>query len=402
MWPPRPGSWLRPGTPPQPPPPAPTSTCFSAPAPRRSPCWSWGAGWQQGVGGAGTVDCGRVPGTAAPSPPGQGSSATRPGLDRLAARAGRAARRGGDGRGAGPGCASPAVRATPGPRPAEEQSACPGVCRVAGAAGTLAMRTLWMALCALARLWPGAQAGCAEAGRCCPGRDPAYFARGWRLDRVYGTCFCDQACRLTGDCCFDYDRACPARPCFVGEWSPWSGCADQCKPTTRVRRRSVQQEPQNGGAPCPPLEERAGCLEYSTPQGQNCGHSYVPAFITTSAFNKERTRQATSPHWSTHTEDAGYCMEFKTESLTPHCALENRPLTRWMQYLREGYTVCVDCQPPAMNSVSLRCSGDGLDSDGNQTLHWQAIGNPRCQGTWKKVRRVDQCSCPAVHSFIFI
>lgn len=59
-----------------------------------------------------------------------------------------------------------------------------------------------------------------------------------------------------------------------------------------------------------------------------------------------------------------YCMEFKTESLTHHCALENRPLTRWMQYLREGYTVCVDCQPPAMNSVSLRCSGDGLDSDG--------------------------------------
>ncbi|XP_008981018.3 somatomedin-B and thrombospondin type-1 domain-containing protein isoform X2 [Callithrix jacchus] len=286
------------------------------------------------------------------------------------------------------------------------------------------MRTLWMALCALARLWPGAQAGCVEARRCCPGRDPACFARGWRLDRVYGTCFCDQACRLTGDCCFDYDRACPARPCFVGEWSPWSGCADQCKPTTRVRRRSVQQEPQNGGAPCPPLEERAGCLEYSTPQGQDCGHSYeavechpgefdfgtlpgcaiftFPAFITTSAFNKERTRQAVSPRWSTHAEDAGYCVEFKTESLTPHCAVENRPLTRWMQYLREGYTVCVDCQPPAMNSVSLRCSGDGLDSDGNQTLHWQAIGNPRCQGTWKKVRRVDQCSCPAVHSFIFI
>ncbi|ELK27494.1 RPE-spondin [Myotis davidii] len=128
----------------------------------------------------------------------------------------------------------------------------------------------------------------------------------------------------------------------------------------------------------------------------------VPAFITTSAFNKERTRQVASPQWPTDTQDAGYCMEFKTESLTHHCARENRPLTRWMQYLREGFTVCVDCQPPAMNSASLRCSGDGLDSDGNQILHWQAIGNPRCQGTWKKVRRVDQCSCPAVHSFIFI
>lgn len=71
------------------------------------------------------------------------------------------------------------------------------------------MRTLWLALCALARLWPGTLAGCAEAGRCCPGRDAACFVRGWRLDRVYGTCFCDQACRLTGDCCFDYARACP-------------------------------------------------------------------------------------------------------------------------------------------------------------------------------------------------
>ncbi|XP_044770288.1 somatomedin-B and thrombospondin type-1 domain-containing protein [Neomonachus schauinslandi] len=198
------------------------------------------------------------------------------------------------------------------------------------------------------------------------------------------------------------ERIRKARPCIVGEWSPWSGCTDQCQPAARVRRRRVRQEPRNGGAPCPPLEERAGCLDYSTPQGQHCGHSFVPAFITTSAFNKERTRQAASPQWSTVTEDAGYCMEFKTESLTHHCAMENHPLTRWMQYLREGYTVCVDCQPPAMNSVSLRCSGDGLDSDGNQTLHWQAIGNPRCQGTWKKVRRVDQCSCPAVHSFIFI
>ncbi|XP_056680084.1 somatomedin-B and thrombospondin type-1 domain-containing protein isoform X2 [Monodelphis domestica] len=193
-----------------------------------------------------------------------------------------------------------------------------------------------------------------------------------------------------------------ARPCIVGEWSSWSSCTDQCKPATRVRRRYVQQEPQNGGEPCPHLEEKAGCLEYTTSHGQDCGHSYVPAFITTSAYNKERKRQVVSPQWSADTGDAGYCMEFKTESLTHYCAMENRPLTRWMQYLREGYTVCVDCQPPAMNTVNLRCSGDGLDSDGNQTLHWQAIGNPRCQGTWKKVRRVDHCSCPAVHSFIFI
>nr|XP_025871214.1 somatomedin-B and thrombospondin type-1 domain-containing protein [Vulpes vulpes] len=351
------------------------------------------------------------------------------------------------------------------------------------------MRTLWMALCALARLWPGSLAGCADAGRCCPGRDAACSARGWRLDRVYGTCYCDQACRRTGDCCFDYARACPEAPPVDGQtattaverfrhrrgrvgrtqeknqlFSEASGAFTRIfsylllvfvpgSPSFPFRRCQfiTKDKPacQSCSPPCPsastqiflqlgsgdwgvgnlapslswwctvrgPLHLGMGVLETGlTPSlgkvvlgpffwlhVSNALLSFlVPAFITTSAFNKERTRQAASPQWSTDTEDAGYCMEFKTESLTHHCALENRPLTRWMQYLREGYTVCVDCQRPAMNSVSLRCSGDGLDSDGNQTLHWQAIGNPRCQGTWKKVRRVDQCSCPAVHSFIFI
>ncbi|VCX37140.1 unnamed protein product, partial [Gulo gulo] len=76
---------------------------------------------------------------------------------------------------------------------------------------------------------------------------------------------------------------CPALPCIVGEWSPWSGCADQCKPAARVRRRRVQQEPRNGGAPCPALEERAGCLDYSTPQGQDCGHAFGTEGFTAAA-----------------------------------------------------------------------------------------------------------------------
>lgn len=75
-----------------------------------------------------------------------------------------------------------------------------------------------------------------------------------------------------------------ARPCIVGEWSPWSGCAAQCKPMARVRRRLVQQEPRNGGAPCPALEERAGCLEYTTPQGQACGHAFGTEVCMGAAF----------------------------------------------------------------------------------------------------------------------
>ncbi|XP_069076455.1 somatomedin-B and thrombospondin type-1 domain-containing protein isoform X2 [Pleurodeles waltl] len=228
-------------------------------------------------------------------------------------------------------------------------------------------------LLALARLWVSAGAGCAEARRCCPGRDPLCASKGWRLDRVYGTCFCDEACTRARDCCYDYTQACPAQPCVVSEWSHWSGCADQCKPTLRMRRRHVQLQPKNG----------------------------VPAFITTSDYNKERKRRALSPIRTSVDEDLQYCVEFKIESLSYYCTRETRRHARWMQYLREGYTVCVACQYPAMNDENQRCTGDGLDTDSNNLLHWQAVGNSRCQGTWRKVRRVEQCACPVVHSFIF-
>ncbi|KFO93027.1 Somatomedin-B and thrombospondin type-1 domain-containing protein, partial [Buceros rhinoceros silvestris] len=191
-----------------------------------------------------------------------------------------------------------------------------------------------------------------------------------------------------------------ALPCIVGEWSHWSGCAEQCQPDLRIRRRYVQQEPKNGGEPCPALEEKAGCLEYLTYQGEDCGHEHVPAFITTSEYSKER-RQAASSLWPSDKDIAGYCVEFKTESLSHHCALENRPYARWMQYLREGHTVCVTCQPPAMNIDTHRCSGDGHNADGGKILHWEAVGNSQCQGTWKKIRQLEHCSCPLVHSFIF-
>lgn len=152
---------------------------------------------------------------------------------RRGARAAGGARGGGAGRGESAPPAGAREAAAPAPRggaagagpagPGRAGAAAAGHSRGAAAAGAArrafprpaasrAMRTVWLALCALARLWPGALGGCADAGRCCPGRDPACFARGWRLDRVYGTCFCDQACLLTGDCCFDYARACP------GEW----------------------------------------------------------------------------------------------------------------------------------------------------------------------------------------
>lgn len=56
-----------------------------------------------------------------------------------------------------------------------------------------------------------------------------------------------------------------------------------------------------------------------------------------------------------------FCMEFKMESRTAHCMVENRPHTLWMRYITEGFKVCVACEPPALQNNS--CQGDGQESN---------------------------------------
>uniref|UniRef100_A0A8D0HR51 SMB domain-containing protein n=1 Tax=Sphenodon punctatus TaxID=8508 RepID=A0A8D0HR51_SPHPU len=221
---------------------------------------------------------------------------------------------------------------------------------------------------------PGTEAGCVTLGRCCEGRDMACFSTGWRPDRSHGTCYCDQACPYTLDCCHDYLQACP------------------------VRRRHIIQQPRNEGEACPPLEEKAGCLEYWNQQGAECKQSLIPALITTGGYGKARKKRAAS----NENERAGYCVEFQLSAITEDCVHGNNSYTHWMRYLSQGHTVCVECQHPALDSRSQHCYGDGSGSKRNQLLHWQAVGNPRCKGTWRRVRQLDSCSCPSVHSFLFI
>nr|XP_020635202.1 somatomedin-B and thrombospondin type-1 domain-containing protein-like [Pogona vitticeps] len=186
--------------------------------------------------------------------------------------------------------------------------------------------------------------------------------------------------------------------CVVSDWSEWSGCAEPCKATYRIRRRQIIQEPRNGGEPCPPLEEKAGCLEYWTHQGTKCKQSLIPALITTGGYGKARKKRAVF----SENERVGYCVEFQLMAIAEGCLHGNSSYTHWMKYLSEGHRVCVECQHPALDSRSLHCSGDGSEAKKNQLLHWQAVGNPRCRGTWKRVRQLDICSCPSVHTFLFI
>ncbi|XP_061614741.1 somatomedin-B and thrombospondin type-1 domain-containing protein [Phyllopteryx taeniolatus] len=235
-------------------------------------------------------------------------------------------------------------------------------------------------------------------GKCCSGRDASCTSTDWRMDRVHGTCYCDRGCATTRDCCFDYFSHCPAQACSVKAWSFWSGCAEPCRPSRRARVRHVAERPANGGEPCPALEEQAGCMDYRDRRGNLCGLDTGPAFITSLEFGKGRPVRDTygSPL------DPGFCVEFSLESRSPHCAAENRPHTRWMRYFAEGFTVCVACRPPAVRNHSGGCQGDGREMDRDAVLQWQAVGNPRCSGTWRRIRKTQQCNCPPQHSFVFI
>ncbi|XP_011364290.2 somatomedin-B and thrombospondin type-1 domain-containing protein-like isoform X1 [Pteropus medius] len=239
-------------------------------------------------------------------------------------------------------------------------------------------------------LWPGQ--GCAALGRCCPGRDLTCAARG------PPRCFCDQACGAVRDCCADYARACPAVSCVVAEWSGWSRCVKPCQVSYRVRQRQVLQEPRNGGALCPPLEEQAGCVEYRSRQGAECLQSLLPALITIGGYGKERKKQGVAKELET----VGYCVQFRLGPIPGSCRQVRAPHAQWMKYLAQGHMVCVRCEWPAQDIRSRRCYGDGGEAAGNQLLLWQAAGHPRCQGTWERLGQLRDCSCPEVHSLIFI
>ncbi|XP_076013011.1 somatomedin-B and thrombospondin type-1 domain-containing protein [Genypterus blacodes] len=243
------------------------------------------------------------------------------------------------------------------------------------------------------------EASCRDVGLCCTGRDLSCMSTGWRSDRSYGTCYCDQACVLTMDCCHDYNNFCPAVPCLVSEWTKWSCCAKPCRAAARKRSRTILQEPLNAGKPCPHLEEQAGCLQYHSEQGQ-CQKSLVPALITAGGYGNSRKKRDIPDS----IDIIGYCVQFQLTALTKGCQQSDGPHTQWMQYLREGHRVCVECQPPALAAGEEHCTGDGEESQevSRHPLQWQAVGNPRCRGAWRRVGRLEACSCPTAHSFLFI
>ncbi|KAK1901022.1 Somatomedin-B and thrombospondin type-1 domain containing protein [Dissostichus eleginoides] len=230
------------------------------------------------------------------------------------------------------------------------------------------------------------QSGCRETGQCCPGRDPSCSSKGWRSDRTFGTCYCDQACVSTLDCCHDYDSACPALSCVVSEWTAWSGCAEPCRATVRRRSRAILQGPLNAGTPCPHLEEHAGCAEYWSQQG-NCPNPPVPALIISGGYGNARKKR-----------------DIPDSSDITGVPAERGP-THSVDAAPEGGAPCV-CRVPAARSL---CWTDTLcrrwrgRRRGKKTVTPVAGGGkPSMQGCVEACGEDGGLLCPTAHSFLFI
>ncbi|KAJ7309652.1 hypothetical protein JRQ81_007709 [Phrynocephalus forsythii] len=107
----------------------------------------------------------------------------------------------------------------------------------------------------------GTEGGCGDGvvHKCCPGRNNDCSDVSLRKT----PCYCDSYCEKTGDCCEDYHTVCQisvAVDCVVGPWGAWSECSSLCGPGSKERTCQVTVPPRNGGAPCPDLRQRRGCL----------------------------------------------------------------------------------------------------------------------------------------------
>lgn len=102
----------------------------------------------------------------------------------------------------------------------------------------------------------------------------------------------------------------PAHDCAVGEWSFWSGCAEPCQPSVRVRVRQIERQPSHSGERCPGLKEQSGCREYRDRRGEPCGRHTGTRPTKTPGFFRYQTFQTfakqtfpfqvlrSSPAWS--------------------------------------------------------------------------------------------------------
>ncbi|CAL1537059.1 unnamed protein product [Lymnaea stagnalis] len=235
---------------------------------------------------------------------------------------------------------------------------------------------------------------CGEAAMCCQGQNNTCFVFGQRVDRSDDSsrCYCDSNCLIMGDCCMDYHHTCKSVDCQVGDWEEWTTCDNPCGYGTRKRTRDVTQYPDNGGSHCPVLKQRRACVGFEAEVcsqnliGEQAEEKAEQARILPIEFGIYRTEKKYDP-WKGILKNlyAKYFNEIFTRATyrgkyqitSTHHGCEN---SEWASILKANTSVCVECQPVAMNrEIGMRCLGHGVY---NAETAWKAVDVPHCHGTW--------------------
>lgn len=120
---------------------------------------------------------------------------------------------------------------------------------------------------------------------------------------------------------------------------------------------------------------------------------------------------------ATHTLDALHSRGFQSVcGMWTSCFTKQEPLSRRWSGFRQVRGVQIwhsgafSSPPPASSRPTTEMTAQSYDQIRlthcvcyrQAVLHWQAAGNPRCYGTWRKIQRMQQCDCPPQHTFVFI
>jgi len=110
---------------------------------------------------------------------------------------------------------------------------------------------------------------------------------------------------------------------------------------------------------------------------------------------------------------ARYCAHYELTEVRSACHVTKRQATTgttsneyqdWTSQLTKGATVCVECQPMAMQAkLGGRCYGHGAYL---RQTRWAALAAPGCHGLWNMTSQREDCQCPtegsSIRSIIFV
>jgi hypothetical protein len=263
-----------------------------------------------------------------------------------------------------------------------------------------------------------AEAGCSDLGLCCHGKNVTCRASGPRMNSPTSrACFCDDYCLKIGDCCTDYETVCTGRSppvdCRLGPWNPWTDCNKDCGWGHKTRNREIKQKALNGGKVCEVTDETSYCYGWSCKKPRHSGGLHelretgkiIPAQFGTWRKNKlydpySDIRRNLFFHYSANQiiKRPPYCAKFEI-SRTRH-ACQGPLATEWSRQLKQGQTVCVECQQFAMKrKLGVRCKGHGVYL---QETRWSAYTTPGCHGQWIMKQRHEECTCDPKHDLSYI